>query len=59
MEGLFEYFMKNPQKLTNEYAEICRREGVERAAIDYISGMTDHFAIVTYNDIYIPKSWSV
>ena len=59
MEGLFEYFLKHPEKLTKEYAEICRREGAERAAIDYISGMTDHFAIVTYNDIYIPKSWSV
>ena len=59
MEGLFSYFMKHPDKLTNEYAAIRDREGIERAAVDYISGMTDHFAIVTYNDIYIPKSWSV
>ncbi len=55
--GIYEYFIKNPDKLDNEYKIIREREGVERAAADYIAGMTDHFAVMTYSDIYVPKQW--
>ena len=34
-------------------------EPKERIVCDYISGMTDHFAIARYQDIFIPKSWAV
>ncbi len=59
IEGLYNYFINNPNMLSGEYAEICKREGAERAVVDYISGMTDHYAIMTYSDIYIPKSWDI
>lgn len=57
VEGIFEYLLKNPDKLEGEYALIREREGIERAAVDYIAGMTDKFAVTTYSDIYIPKAW--
>lgn len=57
VEGLFGYFVKRPEKLPDEYKTICENEGVERAVMDYIAGMTDHFAVSTYSDIYIPKFW--
>ena len=57
--GLYDYLLKNPDKLDDEYKIIREREGVERAAVDYISGMTDHFAVTMYSDIYIPKEWKV
>lgn len=59
VSGIYEYLIKHPDKLDNEYAIICEREGVERAAVDYIAGMTDHFAITFYSDIYIPKEWKI
>ena len=59
VSGIYEYLIKNPDKLDNEYAIIREREGVERAAVDYIAGMTDHFAVTKYSDIYIPKEWKV
>ena len=59
VEGLFNYFMKNPEKMTPEYTLICKKEGVERAVADYIAGMTDHYAITVYSNIYIPKSWNI
>ncbi|MBQ0083498.1 MAG: deoxyguanosinetriphosphate triphosphohydrolase [Clostridiales bacterium] len=59
INGLYGYYMENPDKLSNEYAKIAEQEGLQRAVIDYIACMTDHFAIVTYNNIYIPKSWSI
>ncbi|MGN1319647.1 MAG: deoxyguanosinetriphosphate triphosphohydrolase, partial [Acutalibacteraceae bacterium] len=57
VSGIYDYLIKNPDKLDNEYNEIRKREGIERAAADYIAGMTDHFAIATYSNIYIPKEW--
>ena len=59
VEGLFNYFVKNPDKMSNEYSKICQDEGLERAVADYIAGMTDHYATTVYSNIYIPKAWSI
>lgn len=59
IEGLFSYFMDNPHKMPAEFAVIANEEGLERAVTDYVAGMTDHFAIQAYSDIYVPKSWGV
>lgn len=58
IKGLYDYYMSHPENLNGEYKIIMQKEGVERAVVDYIACMTDHFATVTYSDIYIPKSWS-
>ena len=31
----------------------------ERVIADYIAGMTDHYAITVYSDMYIPKAWQI
>jgi len=54
---LYENFVENPDQLPPDYARIASSEGVERAACDYIAGMTDRFAVKTFTDLYIPKSW--
>lgn len=57
VKGLYEYYCQNPDAMPKEYGVICENEGVERAVVDYIAGMTDHFAVVTYTNIYVPGSW--
>lgn len=57
IKGLYSYYMEQPEKLPPEFSVIIQEEGVERAVADYIAGMTDHYAIMAYSDIYIPKSW--
>lgn len=57
--GIYEYMLEHPEKLSGEYAAVCHREGTARAVADYISGMTDHYAISVYSDIVIPKCWEV
>ncbi len=57
--GLFTYYNKNPDKMSPEYLRIAESEGKERAITDYIAGMTDHYAVTAYSDIYIPKAWSI
>ena len=57
--SLFDYYRAHPDELPDEYAAIYLTEGAERAACDYIAGMTDKFAIERYNDLFLPKSWTV
>lgn len=59
VEGLFTYIIKNPDRLSPEYRKIYETEGAQRAAADYIAGMTDHYAVMSYSDIYIPKFWKL
>ena len=54
-----EYFMAHPDRLSAEYRAIAEEEGALRAATDYVSGMTDGFAIELFEELFIPKSWSV
>ncbi len=57
VKGLYDYYISNGELLPKEYKLIRDTEGIERAVVDYIAGMTDHYAVVTYENIYIPGSW--
>ena len=57
IEGLYSYYKKNPHTMPKEFSVIANEEGIDRAVTDYIAGMTDHFAILSFSDIYIPKAW--
>lgn len=59
VEGLFKYYLENTDKMSREYLKICESEGKERAVADYIAGMTDHYAITVYSNIYVPKFWTL
>lgn len=59
--GLFHYYMVHPEEMSREYREliVSRGESVERVACDYISGMTDQYSMDKFNQIFVPKCWSV
>ena len=54
---LFEYFVKHPEKMPDLYTRNLEKEGVGRCVCDYISGMTDRYAIELYNELFIPRMW--
>jgi dGTPase len=56
---LYRHFASSPGKLPEDYRQICESEGPERAAADYIAGMTDRFAVHTFEECFVPKSWRV
>ena len=56
---LFEYFADHPDKMPIDYLETISKESVERAVCDYLSGMTDRYAIELYHQIFIPEVWRV
>lgn len=57
VERLFAYYVKNPDKLTGVYRAELDEEPVERCVCDFISGMTDRYAIETYRRLFIPEVW--
>ena len=58
IEELFNYYMKNAHELSQECLNVSKSEGLQRAVADYIAGMTDRYAVVKFNEIYVPKFWA-
>lgn len=56
--ALYDYYINHIDNLTNEYSMVLENEGKERAVADYISGMTDSFAVSEYERIFVPKFWN-
>ena len=54
---MFDYFCRYPEKLPTEYLPTAEWEGIPRAVCDYISGMTDRYAVSKFNEIFVPDSW--
>lgn len=59
IKSLFLYFLQHPEKLPPYMQGIAKEEGPQRAACDYVSGMTDHFAVANYQALFIPKAWNL
>lgn len=58
LASLFDYFCKYPAKMPEFYRNRIETDGTERCVCDYISGMTDRYAIDLYEELFIPKVWS-
>ena len=56
---LFEYFMVHVDKLPKNYLVNLERDGKERAVCDYISGMTDRYAITVFENLFIPATFAL
>lgn len=57
IKTLFDYFAHHPLSMPTEYESIYLSEGAERAACDYVAGMSDSYVLHVYNNLFIPKSW--
>ncbi len=59
LKRLYAYYISHPDELPEEYRLIAQQSDIDRAACDYISGMTDRYAVTVYQNLFIPRSWSV
>ena len=57
MQRLFRHFNETPQEIPDEFASVREQEGVERAVLDYLAGMSDTYVINLYRELYLPKGW--
>lgn len=59
IEALYERLCADPSRMPNFYLQIAYNEGVDRAATDYISGMSDEFATRLFVEWFVPQKWQV
>jgi hypothetical protein len=57
IKTLFEYFTANYSEMPKLYRDNCLKDGVDRSVCDYISSMTDRYAIKTFSQLYVPDIW--
>ena len=55
---MFAYFVKNTDKLPESYINLIDKYGEEQTVIDYLSSMTDRYAVYMFNKIFVPKGWT-
>ncbi len=60
LEDLYHYYMEHPEDVFREFPQDKKEQvDIRQMVCDFIAGMTDRFAIETYNELFIPKQWGV
>ena len=58
LRGLFAHYCSHPSEMPQEYLMIGYQQGTERAVADFLSGMTDRYAIRTYQRLFVPTGFA-
>ncbi len=58
LEALYTYFIDRPEQLPAVYASTAETD-VPRAVCDYLSSMTDKYAIGVFKQLFVPREGSV
>ena len=59
LQELYEYYIKHPEALPEDFQPQITFEGMGRTVCDYIAGMTDKYAMYKYSELFIPTAWQV
>ena len=59
LQRMFEYYLKHPEALPEDFHPQMSFEGLERTVCDYIAGMTDNYAVDKFTEIFIPMGWHI
>ena len=50
--SLYNYYLEYPDELPGIYQQIREEDGIHTAVKDWVSGMTDRFALNTYSELF-------
>ncbi len=59
LRDLYQYYRENPSIFEQESTYARSPEPLERRVCDFIAGMTDRYAISRWEEIFMPRPWSV
>ncbi len=54
---LYDYYMKYPEQMPEQYRACLGNEDTERIVVDFVSAMTDRYAINLFKAIFVPQVW--
>lgn len=57
VERLYEHYLMYPERMPEDYRLRIAEDGAPRAVADFLSGMTDNYAIRDYEKIFVPSGW--
>lgn len=56
---MYEYFLKHKDELPDMYKALLARFPLETVVCDYISSMTDRYAVHVFESMYVPKNFII
>lgn len=59
IESLFCYFRKNKDKLPEFYVKLLEKYSLNTVICDYISSMTDRYAVYVFEELFVPKNFYI
>ena len=59
LQRLYEYYVRHPDTLPEDFHPQLTFDGMERTVCDYIAGMTDNYAVDKYMELFIPAGWQI
>ena len=59
ISAMYKYYKEKINELPEFYRGLLDDYDVDTVLCDYISGMSDGFAIKTFNGIFVPKTWKL
>lgn len=61
IEALYSYYIEHIDLLPDEFLRmaVLNGESKEQVVCDYIAGMTDNYAVKTFQQLFIPESWKI
>jgi dGTPase len=58
LKDLYEYYLEHPGEVFGDIPPV-KKVNKNRMVCDFIAGMTDSFALMTYERIFLPQQWTV
>ena len=55
--SLYDHFLEHPDEIQGIYGTVREEEGAHAAVRDWISGMTDRYALEMYEKLFVPQGW--
>ncbi len=57
ISAMYGYFKENYLKMPSFFANLAKTDGLDRAVCDYISSMTDRYAVSVFEDVFVPAKF--
>lgn len=58
LSAMYARFISAPEDLPQTYLNLLDEYGKEQVVCDYLSSMTDRYAVYIFNNLFVPKGWT-
>ncbi len=56
---IFEYYLKNLDKLPDFYKSLLERYPADRVVCDYIASFSDRYCVRVFSELFVPDEWKI